>query len=419
MRFLLLVILMAVQTASAWVLLPQHPHNSWYLRDLANRNLDLLDFDSSKTTDFALAAGWQESGFRFTSGLTLRLAPNLLAELWIDGTNADDGEALMGTNHSRGGWTGRIQHATLSWQGDYGLIEIGRRSLNQGLDSQDDLIWNQNLPGVDMLRYQLRAENLGLKLDVIAAQLPWEEDSFMKRWYTSHRLTWRSKKDPRNTIMIGDQAVLAGTHRGFELQMLNPLVPTIMDNFEGASETFADSAYFADSHILFASWNWWPSRLKDTRFYGQFALDEFQIDKQDRERLDDVYAFMAGLEHVWANHPWKPSLGLEISAATPWMYVHRGRASSMSLHDAALGAVSGADSRSWMLRGRLEPKKSLRFEVAAGLVETGSTNGDWEWGALESAGMSWPVGEGEKDWSISLSAAHSFGGHFSIPVLSK
>jgi hypothetical protein len=386
-----LISLLIAGNCAAQALLPKHPMNMIYLKDLGSHQIDAFDFDSTKVTKLKALCGWQDDGMRFTAGLNVKLASQIHTEMWVDGLKSANGEALMGTSLSRSEMTGRIQHATLLWNGNIGLLEIGRRSLNQGWNGIDDVIWNQHVPGVDMVRYQLRAGKYSLKLDVLAGQLNWDEDPLVKRWYSSHRITWRSPRDTRNHVVIGDQAVLAGHHRSFELQMLNPLLPTLMDNFEGSRESFADSAYLGDSHMLFAVASWHPKWTQNTRVYGMLAVDEFQIDKKDRQQLDDVYGLLVGVEHEWYHRSWLLSLGAEWTAVTPWMYVHRGRPSSFSSNGKAIGSISGNDAKSLALYGCLVPRSELFIQAWWRMSEIGSLSSQWNWGADESNGLNWPT----------------------------
>lgn len=391
------------------LLLPADPGIPFQLQDLEGRGHSSFDPDSSGPDMLEARLGLARGGPWLEGGFHLRLRPWLKAEAWVSGTGVDEGEHLLGTHTTRGGWTGRVTRGSMTMDLPGFSLELGRRTLSHGMDMITELGWSRDVPPVDMLRYQLATKSRRLSLDVMTAQLASEASTSLKRWYVSHRLTWRPGDDPRNRILVGDHAIFAGEGRGFELHYLSPFTPYFLENFEGYSEVDHAETVDDDNSSLFLAWNWWlaPGSPFELRSYGELLVDEFQLDSDDRELLDDVLGLTLGVERpLQLPGTERASLQVEASWLSPWLYIHRGSGTSFLEKGHVIGNVEGGDARELHLRLRASTSGEQRFLLGWSLLEKGSLPIDAAWNAEATQGQAWPTSP--VSWSWSLDAAWQF-----------
>ncbi len=410
-RSLLLGCLLAA-AASSSPLLPDDKWNEFRLIELERQALTALDVASDVTNAAELRFILGNKGQWVEGGIDYALRKDLAVEFWLTGTSHEQGEFLLGTHTTRGGWTGRVQHGLIQYHRPGLLIELGRRNLTTGLNTISELGWSRQVPAVDMIRYQLSTQKPKLSLDVICGQLSDIDNPLMDRWYVSHRVVWRQASNPRNMITFGDHAIFAGEGRGLELQFLSPFVPSFLENFEGYSEADNQQTIDGDNSSLFLAWSWWiPSGFSSSiRSYGEVLIDEFQLDAEDREMLDNVYGLTLGIETsmlpLWGK---ATSIQLEASALSPWIYVHRGAGTSFNEKGHVIGNENGGDLREGQLRFNIEWSKQLKLLIGGSVIQTGATNGDWLWQAEESNGLSWPISPTRKRATGQLAFEYSIG----------
>ncbi len=149
---------------------------------------------------------------------------------------------------------------------------------------------------------------------------------------------------------------------------LNPLLPWALTQQErGSSHDSANILWSID-----AAWNPGPG----WSLYGQFLLDDYQIDSEDRETYPDQLGWLAGL--IWQSGlpvivqlpassrgtVW--SAGLEYTRLSTWTYVHRDPPVRYQGWGAPLGHPAGPDSETlsgfWEWR---HPARKWRLLVVA------------------------------------------------------
>jgi hypothetical protein len=131
--FICIFLCVSIGKASAGPLfLPGDPRSTFALHELQNDGLSSFEYRMHEfsTIQASIAKGgvWLEGGYGSY------LNPNLYASCWVSGTSVDQGEHLLGTHTTRGGWTGRVVHGTLEGEWENVGFELGRRNLSQGHD---------------------------------------------------------------------------------------------------------------------------------------------------------------------------------------------------------------------------------------------------------------------------------------------
>ncbi|MFA7329552.1 MAG: hypothetical protein WC326_00625 [Candidatus Delongbacteria bacterium] len=402
-------LLLAGRLPAMDLLLPGDPFRDTVRLRLAEAGVDALTQPvPADTAVLELRAGLAAPGLWLEGGGEWRLARQLWARLWVMGGSDEDGESLLGTHTRRGGWTGRVAHATLSWEQENLQLEWGRRSLAAGQDRISELGWPVHVPPVDMFRLRLHTRDEHLSLELDGAQLGSTEDRELRRWYARHRVVWRPAGSRRLTLTCGDQVIFTGIQRGFDWSFLNPLVPFFLENFEGYSEVEHEQDADQDNSSLFATWDGWLPLGERTRLgsYGELLVDEFQIDGADRRNLDDALGLTLGFDlrrRLTADGVLR--LRWEGSALSHWTYVHRGLETSFLEKGHVIGNEEGGDLHEqhvqlqWIKAGGRQGLLSL----TVGRLVKGAITPTTEWAAEDTKDADWPLPAVTRSWVYSAS----------------
>lgn len=409
-----------MEPALGGILLPGDPGGEWVRLRLAEAGADALNQPAPTTTRvWECRSGWSSPGAWLEGGGAVRLQEGLWAQVWVAATSDPAGESLLGSNTSRGGWTGRVLHGTLLYERPTFQLEWGRRNPGAGLDQLSDLTWPSSLPPVDMFRLRLHARDERLSLELAGARLESMEDPELRRWFARHRLSWNPGGRPNLRFTVGDQVLFTGRQRGFDWQYLNPLLPFFLENFEGYSEADHQEGTDQDNSSLFATWDAWSQLTDRTRLgcYGEILVDEFQLDAADRRRLDDALGLTLGLD---ARHALTARRVLRLrwegSALSSWTYLHRGDETSYLEKGQVIGNAEGGDVLKHQLRLQLYRKSQADWQLSlgAGQVYKGAVEPTTPWDALSPG--EWPLRPLTRTWTFHLSGLARLGPVWSLAV---
>ncbi|MDP2361575.1 MAG: hypothetical protein Q8O14_12640 [bacterium] len=400
--------LMRAAVAADW-LLPADPFGELLRLRLAEEGVDVLTRPwSREARSLELRAGSTVPGVWGEGGGHARLGPSLWAGFWLAGTTAEEGEVLLGTHTERGGWTGRVLHATLGWETPWLVAEWGRRNLGAGLDHLSELAWPAHLPPVDMFRFRLRRPDDVFSLETAGARLGSSEDPDLARWFARHRFVWQPAH-LRARFSLGDQILFSGRQRSFDWHFFNPFVPYFLENFEGFSEADHGLGHDQDNSTLFATWDLWHDLPGGSRltWYGEVLVDEFQIDAADRARLDDALGLTLGLAlRRPLARQYMIRLRGEGSALSHWTYIHRGEETSYLQQGQVIGNEEGGDCRELHAQlqvYRLTGRPRL-LSLGVGRIELGAIRPGAAWDAEATAGAPWPLPPVTTQWLVRCQA---------------
>lgn len=171
------------------------------------------------------------------------------------------------------GLAGDVETATISYAGEKLTALFGRYRSSWG-PTLTNLLLSQNARPLDglTLRYRLSRKltfsyQLS-RLDGISPDNPADTISvFTKRYFAAHRLDLRFHQSLR--IGLFESVIFAGPGRGLELQFFNPLI------FFHANQLNENNN---DNTFLGIDADWWP--IHGVNLYGQFLVDDFQIDRE-------------------------------------------------------------------------------------------------------------------------------------------
>lgn len=391
----LTLIVASTPVAAMDMLLPEDPAGELSRLRWATEGWDALRVPLSQHDEVELRAGLGNPGLWLEGGVGWWLEPRLLGRIWVAGTSADEGQALLGTHKQRAGWTGRILHGSLVWDTPGFQAEWGRRHPGAGEDRLRELTWPREAPAVDLLRALWRTRDGRLGLELTCAQLLSTTDPDLKRWYARHRLVWHPGGNPLLRLEAGDQVLFTGIQRGFDWQYLNPFIPFFLENFEGYETGSQGESADQDNSSLFFGWDarLQVSELVSLGCYGEFLVDEFQLDGADRDKLDDALGLTLGLDlRRGLAQERVLRLRWEGNAISHWTYVHRGEETSYLERGAVIGHAEGGDLvehqlqlQLYRLAGRQELVSLTLGSLRKGSIEVGDA-----WDAESTKGEGWP-----------------------------
>ena len=246
-----------------------------------------------------------------------------------------------------------IPHARLEYARGALRASVGRRWRRWGPGWTGSLLLDAAHPpgdGFD-LSYTARrwsARSFYERLEHAPAAAPGE--SARGRHLAGHRLDLELREGLR--LGLSEMALVA-TEGGAPTWLLNPLLPWVLVQQErgrGGTEVNVLAA-------LDAVWQPAPG----WSLYGQFLLDDVQIDVGDRDVYPDQLGWLAGV--LWNPGPRSArglAAGLEYSRLATWTYVHREPDVRYAAWAAPLGHPDGPDAETVSAFGSWRPGRGLR-----------------------------------------------------------
>jgi hypothetical protein len=340
-----------------------------------------------------------------------RVDGDVRLDLQVVASSRDDAPLTLGSQRRRGDWTGRVTRSLLGWKHGAFQLEFGRDWLFREQDRLNELTVGRKMPPVDLLRWSVHTKDQRWDLETLGAKLlSYDRQGDFTRWIARHTITWRPG-GVFERVSVGDLLIYTGEHRSLDLATLSPFTPYFLRTFDGSSRSTptpsqADSSWLADSENNMI-WLDWACRLPHMgpwtlRQDGELLVDEFQIDAEDRRRLDDVFGLALGVEAARDMGPAKLSLRLEYLAASRWLYIHPGQETDWVDRGSWIGNEEGGDCREWRMRlrwssgSRDRAWRPQRVEWSLGLVDKGATEMYQPWDAVNTHGSPVPSGVVER-----------------------
>ncbi|MBU8869482.1 MAG: hypothetical protein KOO60_01290 [Gemmatimonadales bacterium] len=240
-----------------------------------------------------------------------------------------------------------VPDAALAYDRDELHAWIGRRWERWGPGWTGSLLLEPGAPTPDGFGYSWTSDRWAARYRCAQLDDVRIGDQYFPRYLAGHRLD--IAVSPTLRISLAETALV--TYGGsVPSWLLNPLLPWCLSQQEDRSPTGDTNIFWSLETIWNPSENW--------SVYGQFLLDDFMIDIEDRDTHPDQLGGLAGL--LWSGTPplssasTKPGrtvwrVGLEYSRLESWTYVHRDPTVRYEAWSASLGHPAGPDSESLTL----------------------------------------------------------------------
>lgn len=185
----------------------------------------------------------------------------------------------------------------------------------------------------------------------------------LHRMIAAHAITWRPT--PVWEFTLGETAVLSREGGGFDFSFANPVMPFIVTEHDVSRE--GDPA--GNNIMFFAGTRVAAGRAVIT---GELAVDDIQIDAEDRKRVPDQLAW-----RLKATYPLPlvvpAAVGVEYRRVDSYTYMRRFYNEVYQQYDEPLGSELGPDAD--MLRAEGEVWGGSRLRLSGGVAR-------WRRGAL-------------------------------------
>ena len=144
---------------------------------------------------------------------------------------------------------------------------------------------------------------------------------YINRWFYYRHISYDISD--KLQIGFGDAIISSGENRGVEFYYLLPLASFQAEQLHNMSrqdfvETNENYGVDNDNGFMFFDIKYLMN--KDKTIYASLLIDDFQIDREDREHMQDVFGLLFGFSNKFENM----NLRLEYSYASPWLYINSG-----------------------------------------------------------------------------------------------
>ena len=232
-------------------------------------------FDSNATSLYLLSQFWFRKNFSVEWVLRASSDPKALDHF----TPVPREIRRFGMNSAE------FDHATLGYQNSWITLQFGRGRQVWGAGLQENLMLSSSSAAYDHLLAEFRYKNLtGLFFTGFLESIVSEGQNNI-RYISGHGLQYSNKKNL--VLSLSEVSIYYGPNRPFDLVYLNPIVPHVEVELNDRENDHRSN--FSNA-VWFASLDWMLPNL--FRLKASYLIDEFQIDKEDREQnRPDATAF--------------------------------------------------------------------------------------------------------------------------------
>lgn len=253
------------------------------------------------------------------------------------------------------GFAGEAEQAYFAFKFPYFKLILGRDRLSWGQSKISSLILSDGSPCLDMIKIQggwgfFQGTAFTAFLEPMAV-----EGKIIKRYLSGHRLSF--KIYPWAELGLSETIIYGGENRGLEPYYLNPLLW-----YHGAqlNHNRDDNTFFCFDFNL--------SPKENILFYGEFLIDDFQIEKSSpSDKEPDELGFVLGFSLADFFGLSGSELNLEYDRIANRTYNQQNEQNRYLHKKRLLGSRLGPDSdcfktsiRSWIKKG-LEAKIEYSF----------------------------------------------------------
>lgn len=277
------------------------------------------------------------------------------------------------------GAANNLDQAWLQYSARWGQLVLGRKALDWGLPRGDGLALSGHAPPMDLAlaRIEMGPHWLG----AFAGQLS-DGAGGQLRYLYGHRVQLRLGAC---SVGLSEFAVVAD--EGLQLRWLNPM------NFYAQVQAEGDGAAGPRSNVLHSIDLGWKVSQR-LSLYGEFAVDDLQLDREARREKPDQLAWRAG---GILQPPVGHELGYEYRRVGSWTYVHKGEGTNWQSFGVPLGAAEGPDGDMHKLWWHSRLPAEIQAQLELRLRRRGGVRIDSDEDPRGHAGEAFPSAPAE-DW---------------------
>ena len=219
--------------------------------------------------------------------------------------------------------------SNFSYMGEAISLKVGRDYIVSGPSQINGPLFSSFAPSLDHFAFHFfRSHNVDFEYRLIRLDNRQHLLGTFNRWMYYRRISLQLAE--RFELGFKDIVLATGVQRGIDLNYLNPAAIFQLEQLHGHVEA-GTPGQNNDNQLMGFDISW--SVSPNLQIYGDFILDEFQIDIADREHIQDVFGLTIGLEK---NYPGS-ELVLEYYLASPWLYTNGGMFTNVEIQGIPLG----------------------------------------------------------------------------------
>tara|TARA_Y100001970_G_scaffold291294_1_gene427895 strand:+ start:993 stop:2243 length:1251 start_codon:yes stop_codon:yes gene_type:complete len=201
----------------------------------------------------------------------------------------------------------------------------------------------------------------------------------INRWFYYRHISWSITDKLK--IGLSDAIISTGEDRGVEFYYLMPLGSFQAEQLHNISrKDFVEEGvgYGINNDNGFLGFDI-DYKIDDrSSMYTSLLIDDFQIDVEDRDFMQDVFSFMAGYSSQFKNIDFI----IEYSYASPWMYINSGLYTNLEYNKLSLG-IRNPHSQSIDLKFDFKINEKS-FTIFVHKEQIGNHTFDTDWNAWEN-----------------------------------
>jgi hypothetical protein len=296
--------------------------------------------------------------------------------------------------YDRSNITMLTEFSGLSYTNDLITAEVGRSYLKSSPATFNAPLFSSYAPSLDNVSVTISPRNLfTYDFKLIRLDDRQSDAGVYKRWIYYRRLAVHFGNIH---IALKDVVLASGIQRGVDLGYLNPGAVYQLEQLHGRVEA-GTPGQNNDNQIMGFDVEYKPT--KKFRAYGDFILDEIQVDAADRKRFQDVFGFCVGFEKIGPS--WK--INLEYFLSSPWLYTNGGEFTNFEFYGRPIG-LRAPHSHGFSLAYEME-KPDYIFSTSTSIYQIGSQSVVSEWNS-ENNKIS--LFSGEQEWKSELDVTVHF-----------
>jgi len=283
--------------------------------------------------------------------------------------NQSNSERLLGNNYSRLGIGGRITNALIRYSSNHTNIQFGRTPVWWGQSWNSALVHSKNAFPIDHISFRFSSGNIFIEL--LTGQLSSlrsESSERIRRNISGHRIVWINRK--KNFVFsMGESVIYGGYNRPLEFHYLNPFIPFF---FASIDEEEGGDIDLDDNFFIFFNSRY--NLNNSTSLYGEYILDDYQMDSEINSTYPNAWCILLGLDGKVSLLKNEYYYNMEYIETSKWAYTHEEITNNWQNLNAPIGYKNGPDCKSinfnisnWIL-------DKLLFNLFYEYVEKGAIN---------------------------------------------
>ena len=274
-------------------------------------------------------------------------------------------EISFDSKYSRNSIYSRIEKSFLIADFGSSKIKLGRGYKKKKLYPHHSIIDSGLYPSRDELSFRTKIRKTDFEFSF--GKLDNEKDSLgslISRNFAKHRLIWKISS---NFILeAGEMVIYTGLNRNFDFTYINPFIPYFLNGIESERKNLANDN---DNSIIYFSVK---KDFKNLNTFIELIIDDFQIDKTDRE---NALGFKVGFHSLQNNSfAWL----FEYVEISKWTYLHHGNKTSWENRGMPIGFSYGPDSK-YLSAKVIYKTNNLIFNYQFNFLRKGNNNFNSIW----------------------------------------